>query len=118
MKQRDLDKFNNYLEKWQGARVFLNSYVKHDDGVDRFRIVFEKSKEREGTSITIGILFFHCVFLSGPTSWLNGNMQCQMYDLDGDSGLEIRDKTSGFILQCCGPIVAGDDEVILSFDKL
>ena len=115
MKQRDLDRLNAYFQKWKGARVFLNTYVNYDDGVDRFRIVFERF---DGEKHSTGILFFHCVFLSGSTSWLNGDIQCQLADIEGDVGFEVRDESNGFILRCGGPIVAGDNEVTLSFDQL
>lgn len=109
MKQRELDKLNAYLHRWQGATASFNYYVGDSD--DRLTIVLERA---DNPRERIGVSFMHCLFLSGPTRWPQCDLQCEAWTLpDGWIGFEVRDAGSEFLLRCAGPVVVGDSELIV-----
>ena len=110
----NLDEFNAYLETWNGSRVFLNSYINYDDGLDRLRVVIEKrDQEKTGTWINI----IGCIFLSGPTSWLNCNLKCRISSTEGELGFEVFDDSNGFLVRCLESIVVGAGEIFVYYNN-
>jgi hypothetical protein len=111
VKQADADKLNAYLAGWNGAHAFLNKYV---DDHDRLVIGFSRPDDPRQF---VGVAFFQCTFLCGPTRWQNCRLDAKIADIGtGDFGLELHDQQAGFLLRCGGPVVVGNSELVIPSD--
>lgn len=108
MKQKDIDKVNEFFNGWKGANASFNRYV---DDHDRLILALVKPDDPDKF---VGITFTYCEYLAGMTRWSNCQIQCYLYDFkNGHEGFELKDDEAGFLLRCHGPIVLGDDSQVV-----
>ncbi|MDP4076860.1 hypothetical protein [Acidovorax sp. A1169] len=105
-KQQDMHGLASFFAEWRGENVFFAGYV---NGHDRFTIGWQRS----GVSTEfIGVTFVQCLNISGPVRWSGCDIQCEVVTLpEGEQGIEIRDRSSGFVVQCEGPVIIGGGTV-------
>jgi hypothetical protein len=101
-KQKDMDGLASFFAEWRGENAFFAGYV---DGHDRFTIGLQRSGISTGF---IGVTFVQCVYISGPVRWSGCDIQCETVALpEGEQGLEIRDRSNGFVVRWEGPVFIG-----------
>ena len=106
-KKKDMDGLASFFAEWRGENAFFAGYV---NGHDRFTIGLQRSG---GSTDFIGVTFVQCVYISGPVRWPDCNIQCEVaVMLGGEEGLEVRDRSSGFLARCEGPVIIGGGEAI------
>ena len=103
MNQKQLNKINNELAEWDGTDASLNMYF---EDFDRLVIGFKGPKNIWDVR---GFCFAGCIYICGPTKWSNCKLRCHFGILrDGGSGIEVRDENNEFLLECAGPVMAGE----------
>ncbi len=108
VKTCDVNAFQQELNEWRGSAASFNAY---SDDHDRFVLKLAKQDAQQGT---VGIAFFYCSYLAGPSSWSAVNLVVHpaLRD-DGSPGYEVRDTAAGFVVRFASASLYGNEEAVL-----
>lgn len=108
-KSCNAESFQERLDEWRGGQASFNAY--HDDH-DRLVI---KLTHPNAQNEPVGLAFFYCTYLAGPTSWVNAHLLVReaLRD-DGSLGYELRDAVSGFVVRFASASLFGEETAALA----
>lgn len=108
VKTCDVEAFQHRLNEWSGGPASFNAY---SDDHDRFILKLTHPIARQEP---IGLTFFYCTYLAGPSSWGSATLTVRRASRDdGSPGYEVRDDAAGFVVRFASASLFGDEQLVL-----
>ncbi|MEK8035087.1 hypothetical protein AACH06_30080 [Ideonella sp. DXS29W] len=100
-----VERLQGALNAFNGSAASFNVYRDDHD-----YLVLKIEPHADQNLEPIGLRFFYCDFLAGPTRWSNAKFSVSRVTLgEGEDGFEVQDSNAGFLVRCAGPVSIGDD---------
>ena len=106
MKQKDIDKLNNYFSNKAGKEACLVNCIEEHDCL----VIGLAGLGGD----PVGISFYYTSYISGPIRWPSSQFECSLFEFDdGEIGVQLEDRKANFILRSYGPVRLGDTGEII-----
>jgi hypothetical protein len=103
-----LDEFQQRLKEWRGGLASFNAFR---DDHDRLPLKLTHPMAQQEP---IGLAFFYCTYVAGPTSWRAADLVVREAARDdGSLGYEACDSGAGFVVRFTSASLYGRDETVL-----